>query len=208
MGKRVIPEDECVLFDVGSNKGNYISLFRNMLPDRNIVVHGFEPNAILFPILNEQYKHDKNTFIIGEALSNEVGTKTLHYPPAKPSHGSFHKRPVFKNESITQDVTVTTLDTYVENFNISKIEYLKIDTEGNELNVLKGSKNSLSAKKIKCGQFEYGGTYSDNGTKLSDVVLFLEEYGYYIYNANGLKINSDIGDDYKFTNLFFVDSNL
>jgi len=215
MGKRFIPKDECVLFDVGSNKGGYISLFRNTLPDRNVVVHGFEPNLDIFPDLNEQYKNDKNTYIVPEALSNESGSKALYYPPAHTSLGSFDKRPVFMHnkhnwgEPVVQHVTVTTVDEYVGKNDISKIDYLKIDTEGNELNVLKGSKNSLKTKKIVCGQFEYGGTFYDNGTKLSDAVLILEEYGYHVFDViNGFKISSDIGDNYQYNNYFFVDSDL
>ena len=41
-------------------------------------------------------------------------------------------------------VNATTLDRYMRDNNISKIDLLKIDTVGNELNILKGASDALN----------------------------------------------------------------
>lgn len=79
------------------------------------------------------------------------------------------------------------LDNFVKENNIETIDFVKIDTEGNEYFVLKGGKETLP--KIKYIQFEYGGTYTDCGKKLSDVYSILKEGGFkyfYILTPQGL----------------------
>ena len=49
----------------------------------------------------------------------------------------------------------TTLDTFVEQHGIKNIDFLKIDTEGFELEVLQGAKQLLSEGKIGTVIFEY-----------------------------------------------------
>ncbi len=52
-----------------------------------------------------------------------------------------------------EKIIVKKLDDYIEEFNIKKIDILKIDTEGYELKVLKGAINNL--KKIRYIYFEH-----------------------------------------------------
>ena len=88
--------------------------------------------------------------------------------------------------------------------NIKTIDYLKIDTEGTELDVLLGAKNSLQNKKIICGQFEYGTTFEDANIKLSDVVSYLETFSYFVYDVEKREyINRNFVDDYRSVNYFF-----
>jgi FkbM family methyltransferase len=65
---------------------------------------------------------------------------------------------------------------YVKNLAIEKIHFLKIDTEGFELKVLKGFKNTLD--RVSHVQFEYGGTYLDAKISLKEVLDFLRSMGF------------------------------
>jgi len=83
------------------------------------------------------------------------------------------------------------------------IDLLKIDTEGYELEVLKGSTHLLEEKNIDFIQLEYGGTYQDGGIKLNDVIEFLKKYNYKIYNyTEEFKEIKNYNDDYKFNNFY------
>ena len=82
-------------------------------------------------------------------------------------------RKLYINNDLEQDNACSILD--IEFNNIKNIDFLKIDTEGYELNVLKGFEDFL--ENIKIVQFEYGGTFLDNNTKLIDVINYLKEKG-------------------------------
>jgi len=67
-----------------------------------------------------------------------------------------------------------TLDSFVERFNIKKIDLLKIDTEGYEYKVLRGFKRNI--KKAKLIYFEHH--YDDmiiKDYKFSDIHKFLKD---------------------------------
>lgn len=61
--------------------------------------------------------------------------------------------------NIAETVTVTTLDQFCIDAHISRIDFLKIDTEGFEFEVLLGAAETLSARKISAIQFEFGEFY-------------------------------------------------
>lgn len=82
---------------------------------------------------------------------------------------------------------------------------MKIDTGGNELNVLEGFEDLLN--KIKIIQFEYGGTYLDSNIRLKDVVEYLKKYNFsnfYYIKENGLKPINDYIDHYQYSNIIAI----
>ena len=84
-----------------------------------------------------------------------------------------------ENEKIykNSDVKLNRLDNYCEEKKINKIDLLKIDTEGHEYFVIKGSTNALT--KIKYIYFEHH--YDDmliKGYKYSDIHDFLKKYNF------------------------------
>jgi hypothetical protein len=76
------------------------------------------------------------------------------------------------------DVQVNTLDKLAEQLSFSKIDFLKIDVEGNELSVLKGAKNLLSQGAIDFVQIEFGHAARAARVYLHDIFNFISEYEY------------------------------
>lgn len=64
---------------------------------------------------------------------------------------------------------------------IPRIDFLKIDVEGNELEVLKGSEKMLLDNSIHIIQLEYGGTYIDANIFLKNVFEYLEKFELSLY---------------------------
>jgi len=88
---------------------------------------------------------------------------------------------------------------------ITNIDFLKIDTEGYELDVLQGFEDSL--KNIKIIQFEYGGTFLDNNIKLIDVINYLDQNGFYKFSYltnNGTVLITDFNDHYQYCNIVCI----
>ena len=68
--------------------------------------------------------------------------------------------------------------------------------------MLKGFETFL--KHIQIIQFEYGGTFLDNNTKLFDVINYLQKMGFikfaYLTN-NGVVYITDFNDHYQYCNI-------
>lgn len=91
------------------------------------------------------------------------------------------------NEQPSQHLPVVRLDSLQSLQQESEISFLKVDTEGFELNVLRGAEGILG--KIHLVQFEYGGTYPHRGIRLNDVVRYLQTHGFsffYYLQRDGL----------------------
>ena len=85
------------------------------------------------------------------------------------------------------------------------VDFLKIDTEGYELNVLQGFEDTL--ENVKIIQFEYGGTFLDNNTKLIDVINYLGSKGFYKFSYltnNGTVPILDFNDHYQYCNIVCI----
>ena len=98
---------------------------------------------------------------------------------------------------------------YMINNNINHIDFLKIDTEGYELNVLKGFEEYISY--IDIIQFEYGGTFLDNNTKLIDVFNYLKQYNFNNFSyltSEGLSLLTDYNDHYQYCNIVCFNNNI
>jgi hypothetical protein len=70
-------------------------------------------------------------------------------------------------------IALTTLDSYCAFEGIQKIDFLKIDAEGHDLEVLKGASTMLAEGRITYVQFEFGGANIDSRTFLRDFVTLL-----------------------------------
>ena len=147
------------IFDVGANKGMMSRLFLNLYREINIIA--FEPLSI-FKFKSDQVelleiaigaeigsakfyvcKHNaSSSLILPDYSSNWLGVKAKVL--------GFEAKDLY-NEI---DVPVSTVDKVVAENKIANIFLLKIDTEGGELNVIKGAVEALRMGIIKNIQLE------------------------------------------------------
>ena len=152
-GRNVEPElvwikeylnSNAVIFDIGANVGTFLYQFENKLKHQNI--YAFEPNKKLnirlkrlFPSMN----------ISSVALSDENTTAQFKVPIIKgkmvASRGTLNTSYKEKDEenSYTETVEVVKLDDWAKSKNIQKIDFIKIDVEGNEMKTLFGGKETI-----------------------------------------------------------------
>lgn len=204
--KKIIKQDTCVLFDVGTNIGNYISLFKENF--NNIKVYGFEPNPDIFYIAKQKFENDPNVEINNFGLNDEDCEATLHFPENLTVLASMFQRKHFSNFTNIKKISAkfTTLDNFCLKNNVDRIDYLKVDTEGNELSVLNGAKEYFKNKKVICGQIEYGGTYPDANISIKDIIRFFNKYDYELYDVETNTCLSELhfsSEDFQLRNYFF-----
>jgi FkbM family methyltransferase len=171
-----------VIFDVGANVGNYSNSIKSLSPKS--VLYSFEPHPKTFEVLNECSKK-YGYFAFNLALGKEKSILKL-YDYEKEVAGTEHASmfiETFENhykEKVTSfDVNVHTLDEFVKEKGVSKINLLKIDTEGNDFNVLLGSKESLKNEIIDIIHFEFNSMNVYSRVFFRDFFELLESYNLY-----------------------------
>ncbi len=205
-----------MVMDIGANIGEWTTLALQINP--NASIHCFEPSQPTFEKLKENVPASVacNNFGLGSrneqkeffVFDNLATTNSLYE-----RHGledGWGKKPQTKNEI----VQIRTIDDYCQKNNIEKIDFLKIDTEGHELEVLKGAKQLLSNKVIKIIYFEYGGCYIDARILLKDIFEYIDEFSNYrIYkilpNAIQLIRRYDQRlENFQYANYAVIDKNI
>lgn len=146
-----------LVFDVGANKGDYTLLLSRKI--KNIKIFSFEPHPKTFEMLSENCKQE-NVRLFNCALSSEEGELELFDYKSKDgsSHASLNSEifsTIHKSSVVSHKVNVSTVDSICQQNGISEIDFLKIDVEGYELDVLRGAKRMLLSGSIKTIQFEF-----------------------------------------------------
>ena len=175
-----------IIFDVGCRSDTEFINF-------NGEVHYFDPVNEFIENLKQIKNLNTTSYFNNFGLGKE-DTQIYYYP----MYQSFYDR--INSCLISDDSNKILLyikkgNDYVINKSIKNIDFLKIDTEGYELNVLQGFEDFL--ENIKIIQFEYGGTFLDNNIKLIDVIRYLEEKGFYKFSYltnSGPVIITDFND--------------
>lgn len=205
-----IPHQNIVFFDIGGNVGNFSKEVLKIIEEQSkqVSLHIFEPQPKCLATLRKVFQNDVRVTINPVALSSEKGEATFYTNYEGSTWGSLVKREKWGVVNPTV-VPTDTLDNYVAQHAIQKIDYLKVDVEGNEMQVLKGAANSISKKIVSTIQFEYGGTFQDADTSLKEVFDFLLPF-YKIYkiidDGNMLvkeTFTSDM-EDYKYSNFIGI----
>lgn len=187
-----------VIFDVGAHKGSYTEYVLSEIPAADCFL--FEPNKYLCSFLKSRHKAF-NTLV--GAVS---GPQDFYECEGKWDElSSMYKRPVFNGLPVSAGkVACITIDQFCSDMSIERIDLLKIDVEGAELDVLRGAEKMLSDKKITFLQVEYGGTYPDAGITGLQVIKYLNELGYKVYELVGdelmLITPENFVEDYRYTN--------
>lgn len=164
-----------IIFDIGANIGQSAIEYMVAFPDAQ--VFSFEPVSTTYAALKNNIYSDK--------------TRCYHLAMGKEK--GFHR--IFLNENSTTNsfipqtlsmshemVEVTTVDIFTSENSIEKIDLLKIDTEGFDLEVLKGSEEMLSAGRVAFIQVEVGFHPCDKRHVLFDEVRdFLIQKRYSVF---------------------------
>lgn len=155
--RKIIDGDEAITFiDVGANMGQTINLVRKDF--KNSKIYSFEPTPELVKQLEDKYKKDTEVTISEKALADFDGEAKFYISTYSPTNSmlipdielytEIHSERVADFKNLKEIIVpVTTLNNWykVNNFT-ERIDVLKIDTQGTELQVLKGAEDLLKDK--------------------------------------------------------------
>jgi FkbM family methyltransferase len=133
------PHDGACVVDVGGNVGFYA--IHQTSRSTGVQVLVFEPSPSAFRRLsrNMEMNNITNAKLINAAVGSRCGT--VHFTEAQKS---INCRIVGDERHGTLEVPCVTLDTALKQVGITRVDVLKIDTEGYERHVLAGAKDALS----------------------------------------------------------------
>jgi len=193
------------IFDVGANIGQTALTFDNYFSESKI--YSFEPFSMAYGELIKNTKNKVKCFNV--ALGDKIETVEINIFDDNRSNLNSLKKITQNNEgSRKETIKVTTGDTFCEEHNISTIDLLKIDTEGFELQVLKGFSKMIQGSKIKAIYCEVGfSTVNERNTYLNDLVEFASKNGFSFFGLYEVN-NERITIDKHFGNALFIDKKI
>lgn len=163
---------DLTIMDVGAN----IGLFTQYASQFAKKIYSLEPAKTHFEVLEEMIKYNKLDIVtpINKALSHENGTATF-YHSQNVTMFSLDKR--VDNTGEKEEVETVTMDKLFKDNNITKIDFMKLDVEGAEAQIIGSEGFEKVASKIKTIVLEY---HAWSGVNPSQIVNTLIDYGYQV----------------------------
>lgn len=173
-----------VVVDAGAFEGEFSRSALAVLGDGLTRVHAFEPARPAFQELSRAFADDRRLTPVPQALGDVAGAADLRID-SSPKMNSLVALPGRSPEVVVR-VPITTLDAYTRSVGIDRIDVLKLDIEGFELNALRGAHDLLARRAVRIVQFEYGGFSVANRVLLTDLVQVLGDFDVFRIVADGL----------------------
>ena len=194
---RIVLEEDSSFIDVGCYRGNFLVEANKFAPSGAHI--GFEPIPEIYTKVIKTLGGVNDIWQLG--LSDERGETTFNYVKSNPLYSGIKKRNYPGKESIEELVIkVDTLDHQL--FQSPRVDLIKIDVEGAELNVLKGGINTIT-KFNPVIVFEYEQGASDvYGVTPAEIWSFFDKVKYSIYTLKNFIDNPLPLSFSKFTEIY------
>jgi len=190
-----------IIFDIGANYGQTVDKF--LLTEKKLFFYIFEPHKKYFLFLKKKFKTLQNIKIFNVGVGKKTESKYFYSTKNKKHQYaySFNKATYLENK---KKVKIISLD---DNFlKLKKINFLKIDVEGLEYEVLCGSQKILKKNQPFLFLEVTSGSIDKCFKLLENLNFEIKVYEYSIFNkpnlgwSKGNVINSNIYDK-KFYNI-------
>jgi FkbM family methyltransferase len=199
-----------LIFDIGASNGIFSKKYSH-----NAIVYAFEPNKTNIVKIRENCGHISNYNIIEKAVSDiegEVDFYEANYTNSSSLLPFTDEVSKWKNPTTTTPMlkTVNTykvctmcLDNFIEQENLQNttIDFIKIDTQGHDLNVIKSlGKYIKNVREILCEvQITNFDLYKDQSTK-NDLISHMKENNFEIRKVQPWSHNQE-------ENIWFINKN-
>ena len=177
--KRFI-KSKSIVIDVGSNFGQLSILFSKL--HTNVEVHSFEASKFIFNILKKNIEANNANVIAYNLALTDIKHEKIYEPRIKfkdcSTYGAYplinNKKNLSKNNRISTDK--------LDNIDFKKkVSFIKIDTQGMDLKVMKGAKRIITQNQCPV-IFEYEEDLEKkHGHTFQDIANFVREINYNFY---------------------------
>ena len=144
---------DSVIVDLGANEGFYVLKAKEIAPNSKIIA--VEPNPTAFRVLKKNVKINrlKNVITLNKAVTSKNGKIKFEIVKGRSEVGSVKVYEKYRKNLKKIKIDSITLENLCRRYKIDKIDFLKIDVEGSEVDILKSSKRVLP--RVKKAIIEY-----------------------------------------------------
>jgi FkbM family methyltransferase len=221
--------DELTIIDGGASIGDTTVKITELFP--NAIVHAFEPFPEFIKVLNEKANLNSRIKVHPVGLGIRDCTAQLKINKSRGTNSIFETNTtsseIYGSQLLTErsiEIPLINLDKWFKSKSLTRIDILKLDLQGAELNALNGAVELLKKGKVKiilC-EFMFIEMYQ-NQPKWVELVNILLKYNFLLFNfyqkhfhygqilqANAIFIHNSILEDTKQNRLnkFFKNSDI
>jgi FkbM family methyltransferase len=189
---KLLKHENIVIFDVGANLGTYSDKVQKIFSNKKVFLHLFEPNKYLIKNLSSKFSGHS----INEVAISDFNSESDLYINSISSQSSLIEDNSFIGEEVEKIILNTIrLDKYIVEKQIEKINLLKLDVEGYELNSLKSLGEYLNQENIEIIKVEIHFQKGDNFGSINEIL-----------NKNGFYLDGFTNTKYLKGEILFVDA--
>lgn len=176
-----------VIYDIGGFDGIMTIFFSRKTGTKGKVIT-FEPNPKSCKIILENLKINnvRNVVLrqIGLGAKNEIKTFVIrkHMPATGTAQDDLKAEILKEKEVDIMELEIDTLDNQISVYKLPRPDFVKIDVEGLELDVLSGMNKAILDYKPKLFIEIHGANNSKKVENIKDIVYFLKSYNYDIFH--------------------------
>lgn len=182
---RAYLEPGMTFLDVGANIG-YYSLMASAAAGPSGRVLSLEPNPELYNHFQKTIRNNeiRNITLQQAAVGDQAGWADLFVPKLA---GNNTPTMIANEGGRPVRVPVITLDEFLDQQRVDRVDFLKIDVEGFEPKVIQGARSAIQAKKIRAVLCEFNGHWlRKSGTTPKEL--------YALFQSLGLRSSIDPGE--------------
>ncbi len=187
--KKIFHKKKIFYVDIGTNEGNFLEYVKKIFKFKKIIC--FEP-------IDELAKSLKNKFpeieINNVALSNKSSKKKFYEYKISSQSSLYKQNDTFKSLKELKKINIIDTISFDQKFKKkTKIDFCKIDVQGEEINVLKGMSLNLKKKNIHLIKIEISFIERYKGVKSNfyEIVSYLIKYNYHLISISKIKYKED-----------------
>lgn len=171
------------ILDIGAYKGEWTKMAKIVYPTSKIFMVEATPDHM------KELENVTESAGFEMALLGERAKKNVKFYIADPNktlnttgNSAFLERTIYFNPNHALNLPMITLDSLVEKRKLKNIDLIKLDTQGSELNILKGAKKTIStvtAILLEVQNIEY----NQGAPFIEDVIVALKGYGFRMFDV-------------------------
>lgn len=175
----------CSVFDIGANDGKWTARYENLIPSATFFL--FEAN----PKRKRPTRIDKKHKWISAVLSSPEINEVTFYERMGTGDSYYKERTTFYDSCNLLKIDTVTLDELVIAKRIPMPQIIKLDTQGSEIDILKGSKKILEF--VELIQIEVPIlAYNEGAPSFNDYVQFIVDSGFVPIGVDEIHLNDNI----------------
>lgn len=185
----ILKDNPLVVVDVGARGGleyhwtNYGNVARFI---------GFEPDSQECKMLNDSLSPESNSHFYPVALYKDKGSYTFYHQapaasglyPADPKLVSRFPDEVSLKTRKTSIINTVDFDSFVKDYKIPDVDFIKLDAEGAELDILRGAVKQLKKTVLGISCEIFFSPWRGEGRGFSEIEQFLRPFGFRLYDLN------------------------